>query len=262
MKKLLLLLLTAFCLGACSVDEVETEPVDTQLLVQDATYTVEGCNITSFNFGEAGRIEVRNDLEFIYVKISAMGDYNLVQSNLHIAADISGFPLTGSGGINLNKMDHQLSFDSAVKEYTYVFPIDSFGDSFIVGAYSVFQLGKKQTKLWAGDQEGKQWSYFDNILFDHPYAGSDKSKTITLSEARAIPSWDETRKMYTSMLDPGVPEGQFVGSFEPTIWELINRFNDAEIGGVGEYTTVYTIGEGECTDSVELTLIVVPDESI
>lgn len=261
MKKLLLLVLSAFCLGACSVDPIESDPVESQLLVMDAIVEINGCAVTTFNFADAGKIEVRNDLEFIYVKIIANGNYDLIQSNLHITAEVSGFPTTGKGGINVNKMEYQNSFKIPIKEYTYKFPLNSFGNSFLVGAYSVFQLDKKKYSFWAGDLAGSDFSYFDYNLFKHPNAGADKSREISYSEAKALPSWDETRKAFTSMLDPGVPEGQFVGSFEPTISEIITKFNSEE-GGVGSYTTIYTIGKGECTDSVVLTLIVVPDDSI
>ena len=84
-------------------------------------------------------------------------------------------------------------------------------------------------------------------------AGPDNSKTITYSEAAAIPSWDEVRKLYLSLLPQGVSRN---GSFDPSIWDIINDFNRR---GAGTYTTTYTITEGDCSDSVELSIIVVPD---
>ncbi|WP_029036039.1 hypothetical protein [Salinimicrobium xinjiangense] len=86
-------------------------------------------------------------------------------------------------------------------------------------------------------------------------AGPDNSKTITYSEAAAIPSWDEVRKLYLSLLPQGVSRN---GSFDPSIWDIINDFNQR---GAGTYTTTYTITEGDCSDSVELSIIVVPDNS-
>lgn len=82
-------------------------------------------------------------------------------------------------------------------------------------------------------------------------AGADNSKTITESEADAIPSWDEVRKLYLSLLDEGVSRS---GEFDPTIWDLIDSYT-----GPGEYTTTYTVTEGDCVDSVELTIVVVAD---
>lgn len=87
-------------------------------------------------------------------------------------------------------------------------------------------------------------------------AGEDASKEIPLSEARAIPSWDEVRKLYLSLLQPGVPRN---GSFDPSIWDIINAFNNNE-NPLGNYTTTYTIVDGDCTDSVELTITVVQDK--
>lgn len=89
-------------------------------------------------------------------------------------------------------------------------------------------------------------------------AGEDASKEITLSEAIALPSWDEVRKLYLSLLEPGVSRN---GSFDPSIWDIINAFNSNE-NPAGDYTTTYTITDGECTDSVELTITVVPDMSV
>lgn len=86
-------------------------------------------------------------------------------------------------------------------------------------------------------------------------AGKDKVIEMSRSSAAAIESWDEVRKLYLSLLDPGVPKD---GSFDPSIWDLINAFNSGD-NPIGDYTTVYTITEGDCTDSANLTVRVVPD---
>ena len=88
-------------------------------------------------------------------------------------------------------------------------------------------------------------------------AGLDKVKEMSESDAAAIPSWDEVRKLYLSLLDAGVPRN---GEFDPSIWDLINAFNDPNRASrLGDYTTTYTITNGECSDSVELTIRVVAD---
>ncbi|MUP46837.1 hypothetical protein E0K83_13920 [Gramella sp. BOM4] len=88
-------------------------------------------------------------------------------------------------------------------------------------------------------------------------AGQDGLIEITLSEAIALPSWDEVRKLYLSILEPGIAKN---GTFDPSIWDLINAFNDPNIESqLGDYTTTYTLTEGDCSDSVELTIRVVPD---
>lgn len=89
-------------------------------------------------------------------------------------------------------------------------------------------------------------------------AGADASKEIFLTDARVVESWDEVRKLYLSLLEPGVSRN---GSFDPGIWDLINAFNSKE-NPVGDYKTTYTITEGECTDSVELTITVVQNMNV
>ncbi|OEY73933.1 hypothetical protein [Salegentibacter salarius] len=90
---------------------------------------------------------------------------------------------------------------------------------------------------------------------DDVNAGPENMKEMSVSEAAAVPSWDEVRKLYLNLLAPGVPRD---GSFDPSIWDIINAFNETD-NPVGDYTTIYTITDGQCTDSVELTIRVVPD---
>ncbi|UJH91331.1 hypothetical protein LZ575_00560 [Antarcticibacterium sp. 1MA-6-2] len=84
-------------------------------------------------------------------------------------------------------------------------------------------------------------------------AGPDNMIILEESVAAAIPSWDEVRKLYLSLLAPGVSR---LGTFDPGIQELINSF---QAHSLGDFTTTYTLSEGECTDSVELTVRVIQD---
>ena len=86
-------------------------------------------------------------------------------------------------------------------------------------------------------------------------AGPDATGTIEISDAEAIGSWDEVRKLFLSLLKPGVSRN---GSFSPSIDNIIDAFNSVD-PPLGEYTTTYTIQEGDCSDSVLLTIIVIPD---
>ncbi|MDX1718613.1 MAG: hypothetical protein R3353_00495 [Salegentibacter mishustinae] len=93
----------------------------------------------------------------------------------------------------------------------------------------------------------------NSVTNDDGCAGPDNSMTISLSAAEAIPSWDEARKLYLSLLSSGVSRD---GEFDPSIWDIINKFQDL---GLGDYTTYYSL-DGDCNDSVRLTITVVPDE--
>ncbi|WP_034888157.1 hypothetical protein [Gillisia sp. Hel_I_29] len=84
-------------------------------------------------------------------------------------------------------------------------------------------------------------------------AGPDNSITLTRSVAANIESWDEVRKLYLTLLAQGISRQ---GTFDPSIWELIRNFQNNPIG---EFTTTYTIIEGDCSDSVQLTIKVIED---
>ena len=84
-------------------------------------------------------------------------------------------------------------------------------------------------------------------------AGPDNSLILTRSVASSIESWDEVRKLYLTLLPPGVSR---MGSFDPSVWDLINNFQKNPIG---DFTTTYTITEGDCSDSVQLTIKVIED---
>ncbi len=88
-------------------------------------------------------------------------------------------------------------------------------------------------------------------------AGEDKIKIMTLSEAVAVPNYDKVKMLYLEMLDPDVQKD---GDFDPSIWNIIRAFDAEGSGGIlGDYTTIYTITDGECTDSVQLTIRIVED---
>ena len=79
-------------------------------------------------------------------------------------------------------------------------------------------------------------------MFADACAGSKNSLIITFSQAAAIPSWDEVRKLYLSLLAPGIVRN---GSFNPSIWNMIDQFHAQR---TGDFTTTYSIGGEECTD--------------
>jgi hypothetical protein len=259
MKKFLFFISAVFFLVGCSTDDRELEDSKMEIEEVNATYLSDGCSITTFDFSTLGKIEVRNDRDYLYVSISAYGENTLASTSLHLASSFSGFPVKGKGNLQPQAMEFQESFEAGVYYHNFKFPVDKYGANPVIASYTTFG---DLTSVWAGDIAVRQgnWAYFNHEITEHPVnAGPDNSATITLSEARALPSWDEVRKVYAGMLAPGVPKKE--GTYNPSIWELINDFNDPKRETqLGEYTTTYTLGKGDCTDSVILTMIVVPDE--
>lgn len=253
----LLLLFTG--LTACSVEEVDE---NSEFGIQEVNAVVEipGCEVVSYSFDQAGHIEVTNDQDSLYVSIISTNDHLLVSTKLHIANSPDNFPTVGQGNLPPGQMDQQENFDSGVEHVSYSYPLSDFEGCIYLASQSSFVSGSESVTLWAGNISGKsgKWSYFEYCIQDcDPVcdidAGSNNTKTITYSEAAALPSWDEVRKLYLRLLDDGVSND---GTFDPSIWDLINAFNE---NGLGDYSTKYTIGEGECTDSVILTIRVVAD---
>ncbi|MCM4159253.1 hypothetical protein FHG64_17430 [Antarcticibacterium flavum] len=259
MKKLLFLFCTVICLGACSVDEQELENAVMPIQEINATFESDGCIVTTFDYSTLGTIDVRNDRDFLYISIKAKGENNLSSIALHLAHDFSGFPTKGKGNLKPEWLEIQDPLGPGVQEQSYKFPLGDYSNNLVIASYTTFNGAEG---FWTGDIEVKQgnWAYFGYEIKEHPVnAGPDNSREITLSEARKLPSWDEVRKIYANMLAPGVPKKE--GTYSPSIWDLIDDFNDpARESQLGEYTTTYTLGTGDCTDSVILTMIVVPDD--
>jgi hypothetical protein len=121
------------------------------------------------------------------------------------------------------------------------------------------KLGEYPTTYTVKDGDCSDSAVLKMIIVEDPIctvdAGADASKTLTLSEANALGSWDEVRKLYLSMVEKGVSTA---GTFSPTISQVIKDYNTRS-NKLGEYSTIYTINDGDCSDSTELKMIVVED---
>ncbi|SFF78817.1 hypothetical protein SAMN04488033_1091, partial [Salegentibacter agarivorans] len=98
---------------------------------------------------------------------------------------------------------------------------------------------------------------FDGELIDAGQPNSTEICNITIENGR-FPSISSVRNYYLDLLDEGVSRN---GTFEPTINEIVNWYNnEAEIG---IFSTTYTVGSGECQDSVELSVeVLAPEQAI
>ncbi|QCY68613.1 hypothetical protein FHG64_03950 [Antarcticibacterium flavum] len=261
MKKVLFFPLIAMLLIGCSVDNEELDFEPQQILEKNAVFEVEGCETQSLDFNDSGEIYITNDDTNLYITISAQPGNSLSKARLQLGNTLQDFPLVGQGNLPPGQMEHQEDFSPGVDSHTFIFPLSSYEECFYIAANAIFSNGTNSSSLWAGDLQGPKgnWSYFEYCVqscdpaCEGVSAGSNNSTTITESQAAAIPSWDEVRKMYVSLLDPGVPTN---GTFDPSIWNMIYDWQERR---TGEFTLKYTITVGDCTDSVFLTVNVVPD---
>ncbi len=224
--KLLFSLLVGFFFIGCSVDSINEELSQDPINEVNSGIEDFGCagpdNSVSINFSEAAAIESWDEVRKLYLSLLGPGIARNGTFDPSIWDIIDDFQIRGVG------------------EYTTTYSLS--GDC---SDSAILTINVVEDPI------------ISEPLCDGFSAGEDSSRELQLTEAIAIPSWDEVRKLYLSLLDPGVPRN---GSFDPSIWDIINAFND---GGdmLGDYTTTYTITEGDCSDSVELTITVIPDRA-
>jgi len=256
MRKIILLLGLSIFAFACSVNREELP--EKELLTSDLVTTIEGCTVKQYELGDAAQVEVRNFYDHLKIKVSAQEISSLNQINYHFAENEARFPTTKKGKFLLGQMDYKNKYPQGTIYEEFKIPISEVPEEFAMVIYAEYGSGKNKGSAWAGDisVEGEDWSYFNYVVEPFPfYAGTDQVGEITLSEVIALPGEPEIEELYLSLLEPGVAHD---GNFDPSIWNLIDAFNEAE-DPLGEYSTTYTLGIGECSDSVELTMRVIPD---
>ena len=224
--KLLFSLLLGFLFIGCSVDSINEELSQDQINEVNSGIEDFGCagpdNSASITFSEAAAIESWDEVRKLYLSLLAPGIAKNGTFDPSIWDIIDDFQIRGVG------------------EYTTTYWVSGACSDSVILTITVVE------DPIIGDPKCDEFS-----------AGEDSSIELQLTEAASIESWDEVRKVYLSLLDAGVPRN---GTFDPSIWDLINAFNSAD-DPLGDYTTTYTITDGECSDSVELTITVVPDRS-
>lgn len=261
MKRILFFSLLVF-LCACSTDKEELDNNKFQEL--DLSYGIDGCEIYSYEFGTYGEIEVRNFHDFLEVTVTS---YNAAinQLNLHFSHEIGDFPTVGNNKLIPSKMMYRNKFNTETYEVklTYTFDelsIEGFSDEVLIAAFAEFGSGKEKIEVWAGDEMSwnADWTYFEYEVTPFVnYAGSDKMREITRAEVAALPSYDEVRKLFANMLDAGV--NKYDGVYTPSIKQITTYYNSLdEEAKLDDFTLTYTLGEGECSDSTELTIRVIP----
>ena len=265
MRKLIFLFILGICTAACSVDPDELTVMDDESGVLNASSEIIVCEPETFTFDQVGKIDVTNDKNNLYVTAIAMDGYSLTDFKLHVANEFEDFPIVGQGNLPPGQMEKHRSFNPGKGEDTFEFPLNELDNCVLIAAKATFQKGDDVVEAWAGVEEGKagNWKYFKycerECEVDYCNAGSDKTLNLALSQA-SIRFSDVTtlRNFYKDyLLSKGAdypPE-----YFEPSIQSLIDKFNSGS--GVGTYSIVYTVTNGDCVDSATLTVNVYDDSS-
>ena len=93
-------------------------------------------------------------------------------------------------------------------------------------------------------------SFVINVTSQTFDAGEDTTFTVCSVGLDPTPTLVEVRNYYLNLLADGVPTN---GTFSPSMEEIRQAYLADQIG---TFTTTYTIGNGACEDSVELTVVV------
>lgn len=260
----MLLGVAIFCLFGCSVDELKIQPES--INVSNLTHELSICETKNINIENHGVLKIINDEDFIYVTISGIDGYLLSDTKLHIANSVNQFPLNGNDNLPPGQMRYKENFDPAKSEFTFTIPyVGETGDKKVIASNNTFLKNGTYINSWVGTKTlGKnKWAYFDYTIQacgnNTPLcsAGANNSISLTETDAKKLPSWDAVRNLYLNLLEPNVDRE---GIFNPSIYELIDMFNDPNRSSLlGDYSTVYTITEGDCSDSVILTVQVIAD---
>ena len=252
----------------CSVDNDELNFNEDQ--IQTANLVISDvCMPSVFEIENSnqliGNVNITNSTDgtMAYLNFNTEDGFYITEIRLAMADDLSGIPYNNGGIIpgHLKKFP----FDSVSKaEFEY-----AVSGSFVVAALvTITDDDGKKYKSWIGDES--QWrnsssylSYEVCIPQQEPtceaYAGSPNSKTYTYSEIDAlIDDVGAIEPFYKkNLLDEGV---SLDGTITPTGAELLRSFNR---NPYQEFKTTYTVTNEvngvTCSDSVELTLIIIPD---
>ena len=98
--------------------------------------------------------------------------------------------------------------------------------------------------------EGEDSTTFEIEVLEGVELGENASVEVCFTDIVDEPSVSEIEEYFLNLLD-NAPQN---GMFEPSIEEIRESFNENPFN---TFTTTYSIGEGECADSVELSVTVV-----
>lgn len=278
MKNIILPIFILF-LTSCSVEKEEFNEPPIQFSDLNAIVEIEGCEIDSYNFENVGKIEVTNDAEKLYITVASTAeDFDLLNAKLHIANSESGFPTVGRGNLPPGNMEYNMDFDSNVKSHTFEFLLADLEECIYIASQSTFSNGEDAVTAWVGDINVKygNWSYFQYCIQeciptceDPIYTGpAVLTGSINYTEAQAIPSVDEARKLFSNLIiQTGEYSGGGLGDFtrySPRITSLVDEFNTELDDPFETYDlkTTFSYGVDECAGTIDLILTVIDDRNI
>lgn len=249
MKRIFLLSILGLSLSACSVDSNELDLNANE--IQELNVTFEDCSPVTYQFGEAGYIEVNNDVKILKVRIVAKDGYSLVDTKLHIAENLQDFPVVGNGNLPPGQMSHQEPNPDSV-EHIFEFDLTDYPESFFIASNSTFEKDGSAQSLWAGTPAGSKgnWSYFEYTMQEcekecTEFLGEDNtSEMLTVEQITGWEYPDLEEYVSSTFLDGA----SLNGTFSPTLEDIYDEWSTGDVPN-GLFTSTYTVTVDGCTDS-------------
>ena len=212
----LLLLLFAVAFISCSVEEVENENA-----------VINRADLMAADYGCAGPDNsITKTPEF-------------VDENLYTAARIKRFYLD----LLADGVSREGTFNPTINELASMYMDSPIGD--FTTTYTVNNTDCEDSAVLTLTVAEASDEPCEEI------AGSDQTRTVTAKYVEEeLYTAARVKRFFLNTLDDGVSED---GTFNPTINEIIADYLE---NGLGSYTTTYTVEEGVCTDSADLTIVI------
>lgn len=109
-----------------------------------------------------GTVHVSNDKNFIYVTYEVIKGWTLQESNLHVADDIRGIPITRDGTPSPKQFAYRMMHKANLSSYTFQVPQANYGfgigQEIVIAAHAViisenYPFGKGDLlEVWAGNK--------------------------------------------------------------------------------------------------------------
>jgi gliding motility-associated-like protein len=128
----------------------------------------------------------------------------------------------------------------------------------IVAQWTSNPLGTFTSTYTVGNDECEDSAEITIVVTeDGPSLGEEQVGTVCESDVSStFPNNTAVEDFYLALLPEGVSRN---GTFEPSIQAIVDQYQD-DSDGLGDFTTTYTVDNGECVASVDLTVQIVPVE--
>lgn len=201
-----------------------------------------GCSIDNDEVYENTELNVA---DVTTCDISAGADKSATLTNSYVRSKLYGYSL-------LRNYYLRLLDEGVAKDGTFSPSINDLIKSYKTNNFQTFTTVYTVDNGECSDSVELSLTVVETLDVPTCSAGDDVYKTVTNDYVKEnLYGYDLLKNYYLSLLDESIPTN---GTFEPTIYSIVNSYKEDNLQ---EFTTTYTVVNGTCTDSAELTLNII-----